>query len=427
MCKLCADITMQLPQTVVKELDVLYNSMAQKIWAGNITDTGMHNATSLYSFKLMRKGLFEAAGGDFTTIKQDTALYNRMARAELDLLQFACFKNHWLVAEGATLKSMMGKNEFETLFKQSFNRSYLTQFEAEIAHAKSVGEAIKRYSDEEYFAAQGFDWREYHTLQDERVRDEHRVWNNIKLPIEHPFWRTHYPPNGYNCRCYATTDFEGPEFAPLPADLKKYPIPKEFAKNFGESGRPFSGPNSHKYLAGMDMTDKRPLFISINRLKDHLLAYYDATPQGVKGRILVHPLLTEAELEQNTLQATRIVSGKKTTIKLHPTVDDIRGFRNPDASINGELSEFKAPIGNLIKTVTGAITEAGKQGAVVAYIYISASHYNKEALIHALSRAGGQPESQKSIREIVVQIEGVDKDIRVKRNEVRGFDFSILP
>lgn len=41
----------------------------------------------------------------------------------------------------------------------------------------------------------------YRTAQDERVRASHAAWNGTVLPIDHPFWATHYPPNGWRCRC----------------------------------------------------------------------------------------------------------------------------------------------------------------------------------------------------------------------------------
>ncbi|MEZ5782082.1 MAG: phage minor head protein [Rhizobiaceae bacterium] len=32
-------------------------------------------------------------------------------------------------------------------------------------------------------------------------RPEHLGWVGIILPIDHPFWRTHFPPNGWLCKC----------------------------------------------------------------------------------------------------------------------------------------------------------------------------------------------------------------------------------
>ncbi|MFC7459786.1 phage minor head protein [Hydrogenophaga defluvii] len=41
----------------------------------------------------------------------------------------------------------------------------------------------------------------YITKRDERVRAAHRNWDNVTLPVDDPFWSTHYPPNGWRCRC----------------------------------------------------------------------------------------------------------------------------------------------------------------------------------------------------------------------------------
>jgi SPP1 gp7 family putative phage head morphogenesis protein len=41
----------------------------------------------------------------------------------------------------------------------------------------------------------------YLTAGDTRVRPQHSKWDYVLLPIEHKFWDTHYPPNGWGCRC----------------------------------------------------------------------------------------------------------------------------------------------------------------------------------------------------------------------------------
>ncbi|MEY2689721.1 MAG: hypothetical protein RL375_3920 [Pseudomonadota bacterium] len=43
----------------------------------------------------------------------------------------------------------------------------------------------------------------YRTMRDERVRASHKPWDNVVLPKGHPWWDTHYPPNGWRCRCTA--------------------------------------------------------------------------------------------------------------------------------------------------------------------------------------------------------------------------------
>ena len=41
----------------------------------------------------------------------------------------------------------------------------------------------------------------YVCVLDEKTRAEHRRWHNLILPVDDPFWTTHYPPNGWHCRC----------------------------------------------------------------------------------------------------------------------------------------------------------------------------------------------------------------------------------
>lgn len=33
-------------------------------------------------------------------------------------------------------------------------------------------------------------------------RLDHLRWDGLILPVDHPFWQTHYPPNGWGCKCY---------------------------------------------------------------------------------------------------------------------------------------------------------------------------------------------------------------------------------
>lgn len=42
---------------------------------------------------------------------------------------------------------------------------------------------------------------QYQTAGDSRVRPEHAAWDGIVLPIDDAWWQTHYPPNGWGCRC----------------------------------------------------------------------------------------------------------------------------------------------------------------------------------------------------------------------------------
>jgi SPP1 gp7 family putative phage head morphogenesis protein len=46
-----------------------------------------------------------------------------------------------------------------------------------------------------------FPYLRYVTQQDEKVRESHRAFHNVVLPVDDPWWNTHMPINAYRCRC----------------------------------------------------------------------------------------------------------------------------------------------------------------------------------------------------------------------------------
>lgn len=41
----------------------------------------------------------------------------------------------------------------------------------------------------------------YDAVDDGRTREEHAQFDGLVLPVDDPFWNSHYPPNGWLCRC----------------------------------------------------------------------------------------------------------------------------------------------------------------------------------------------------------------------------------
>jgi SPP1 gp7 family putative phage head morphogenesis protein len=41
----------------------------------------------------------------------------------------------------------------------------------------------------------------YDAVDDDRTREEHAKFDGLVLPVDDPFWASHYPPNGWACRC----------------------------------------------------------------------------------------------------------------------------------------------------------------------------------------------------------------------------------
>lgn len=44
-------------------------------------------------------------------------------------------------------------------------------------------------------------WRYVHADYVANPRVQHLAWDGLTLPHDHPFWRTHFPPNGWGCQC----------------------------------------------------------------------------------------------------------------------------------------------------------------------------------------------------------------------------------
>lgn len=57
-------------------------------------------------------------------------------------------------------------------------------------------EAVRRNMD-------AFPYLRYSAVLDSRVRPSHARLHGLILPVDHPFWKSYYPPCGHNCRCQA--------------------------------------------------------------------------------------------------------------------------------------------------------------------------------------------------------------------------------
>ncbi|CAN5611138.1 hypothetical protein BH10PSE5_BH10PSE5_01330 [soil metagenome] len=46
---------------------------------------------------------------------------------------------------------------------------------------------------------------QYHHTPQANPREDHLAWDKITLPVGHAFWKTHYCPNGWHCKCFVTS------------------------------------------------------------------------------------------------------------------------------------------------------------------------------------------------------------------------------
>lgn len=86
-----------------------------------------------------------------------------------------------------------------------------------------------RYRQMQAVAATRPYWRYRHNDAVEHPRPEHQAWDGLVLRHDDPFWSSHYPPNGWGCRCSVQTLSErdlgrlgkdGPDRAP-PVEMEE--------------------------------------------------------------------------------------------------------------------------------------------------------------------------------------------------------------
>lgn len=141
---------------------------------------------------------------------------------------------------GAIKPSSIFKGEALQLHEQ-YNVNWLR---AEYEHGVASAQMAARWQEFD-----PTDLLSYQTAGDGRVRPEHAAWDNITRPASDEWWNTHYPPNGWLCRCLAHVTAVGGKPTPrsiLPALPEPDPL---FSSNVGKTGIIF--PEEHPYFLGI--------------------------------------------------------------------------------------------------------------------------------------------------------------------------------
>lgn len=109
------------------------------------------------------------------------------------------------IANGTTLQTF--REDFDRIVEKhgwSYNggRNWRSRviFQTNLRTAYNAG----RYAQAQATKARR-PYMRYVAVLDDRTRPEHRQWHGTILPVDDPWWATHHPPNGWNCRCTTQT------------------------------------------------------------------------------------------------------------------------------------------------------------------------------------------------------------------------------
>lgn len=68
-------------------------------------------------------------------------------------------------------------------------------YRTNLASTRAAGRRAQHFSG-------AFRYLVYRHSGAENFRPEHQSWDGVILPVDHPFWNTHYPINAFNCGCF---------------------------------------------------------------------------------------------------------------------------------------------------------------------------------------------------------------------------------
>ena len=210
----------------------------------------------------------------------------------------------------------------------------------------------------------------YQTVGDDHVRLAHQVLDGIIRPVNDSFWITHYPPNGWGCRCEVVQSLEGYGMVTPNKDIPVVDIPPMFKTNLAKTGLIY--PKNHPYYIGVPKAEiskalaylpPKNTFINIDFGNNVILD--------------IHPLHGDKELYKN-IDLSRLLKkfDNKVEIRLMPIISEkdmnarrlyypeayLKKYptRNADALYNGRAFEFENANGSK-SSIQNAIKNGKKQ------------------------------------------------------------------
>lgn len=299
--------------------------------------------------------------------------------------------NSFLVDSSGKIRSYSAfKRKVDAVHKK-YNRNYL---QAEYQTSKRSAQAARQWKG---FEANKdlFPNLKYMTVGDDKVRHDHEKLHGIIKSVDHPFWDTHYPPNGWRCRCYVKPTSEGAN------NIKVKTEPdKGFGLNVGKSNKVFDE-NSHPYFVfpKSDVTAVKKAFENFKLIASYGKARFIAA-NGSKVFVSPFADAKPRELIGNYKVAIKISEQLNKTVKLTPHVDGTLLLKKTNAEylINNKIADRKSPTGKNLRTI---LRKANEQKVEVLVIDLQNSNLTINETKIALAKNFKLDTSYSNIKEVV--------------------------
>jgi len=210
--------------------------------------------------------------------------------------------------------------------------------------------------------------------RDGRVRDAHKLYDGAQYPVDHPFWDTWYPPNGWRCRCFVVWRREATTKEP-----EGLPENNPFPNNPGKTGMVF--PDSLPYFevepqhaeAAADFFGLKPP-VSLERFRLALETYnrlkddpdYEMIPidHSKGGLVFMHKRHGKQEKTANTKVAKQLAEINGDTVVLAEW-KNLYAVKEADGTWNGLQMDIKAISGASYNNIDRNLRDAAKQAGTI--------------------------------------------------------------
>lgn len=335
----------------------------------------MHNELIEHTYNSLEEAVAKGYGKNWKSNK--STHFSTVQQLKSHIYQFSGAKtyqqlaemNSFLVDEKGKIRSFSEFKRKVDVVHEKYNKNYL---QAEYQTAKKSAQAARQWKG--YEANKDlFPNLKYMTIGDDKVRDQHSKLHGIIKPVDDPFWNTHYPPNGWRCRCYVQPTTEGA------TTIKTTVAPdKGFEVNVGKTQQIFHK-KEHPYYV-FPSKEKEAYKTAFENFK--LTAPYGKARFTADNgaRVFVSPFTdTRAdELIGNYRVAVEIAKQTGFDVKLRPHIDGrILKAKNPEYLIDGKLADRKAPGSKNYKNI---LRSANKQETEIVVIDL---HNNKDTIENA--------------------------------------------
>lgn len=241
-----------------------------------------------------------------------------LQRLTRDVWQFSSAKNYQELRDlTSLLKDDKGELRSFSDFKneaskvtERYNENWMeTEYNTAVASSQNAARWTEFQRDKDVIPN-----LEYQTVGDGAVRAEHQVLDGIVKHIDDVFWASHYPPNGWGCRCEAVQTLEE-----RTTPVNKTPdivIPKMFRANLAAESLVF--PKGHPYYVEIPQHVLTKTLKLIPAEDAFRVDYYKDKP------VLTHINHHAHELHNNNVIARTLIDKYKSISKVE-LLPDING------------------------------------------------------------------------------------------------------